>query len=193
MAEVRHAQFLPDVTDGFRRCQRAALAVAFVTASGLELDEVAAAINDAVESGAHLRILLDLSTGNTDPSAVWSLVSLSASHPTVQVRAALPDEGRLLHSKFYLFDLGEELLLVTGSANLSEQALTLSIEHGLTIRGGKDDPLLNEAAQFFDTIWDSPASRPVGNEVARLYEEFCGRRRALHVRAERRSRASWSV
>jgi len=191
MAKVQQAQFLPDLADGFRRCRSASLAVAFVTESGLEIDEVADAVQQALDSDAQLRILLDLSLGNTDPSAVWSLLALAGAHPTVQIRAALPNDGRLLHAKFYLFDFGEELALVTGSANLSEAALTANIEHGMTVRGSRNDPLIDGAIQFFTQLWQSPASRPINDEAARLYEEFCGRRRTLQARAERRSRASW--
>lgn len=191
MTKVQQAQFLSDLTDGFRRCRSVSLAVAFITESGLEMYEVAAAVRQALDSDAQLRILLDLSLGNTDPSAVWSLLALAGTHPTVQIRAALPNDGRLLHSKFYLFDYGNELGLVTGSANLSQAALTTNIEHGLTVRGSRDEPLIAEAVQFFNQLWQSPASRPINDEAARLYEEFCGRRRTLQARAERRSRASW--
>ncbi len=191
MAEVQQAQFLPDLTDGFRRCRSASLAVAFVTESGLELDEIADALRHALDSDAQVRVLLDLSLGNTDPSAVWSLLALAGTHPTVQIRAALPNDDRLLHSKFYLFDYGNELGLVTGSANLSRAALTTNIEHGLTVRGSRNEPLIADAIQFFNQLWQSPASRPINDEAARLYEEFCGRRRTLQTRAERRSRASW--
>lgn len=191
MADVQQAQFLSDLTDGLRRCRSASMAVAFVTESGLKLDDVAPAIQQALDSDAQLRILLDLSLGNTDPSAVWKLVALAGQHPTVQVRAALLNDGRLLHSKFYLFDYGQELTLVTGSANLSRPALTANIEHGLTVRAPRTDPLIAEAIRFFDELWKSPAARPIDDEAARLYEEFCGRRRVLEGRAQRRSRASW--
>jgi len=191
MVDVRHAEFLRDLADSFRQCRRASLAVAFITRPGLELEDVATAVRTAVEADANLRILLDLSTGNTDPSAVWSLVGLANTHPTVQLRAVLPDGGRVLHSKFYLFDLGADLVLITGSANLSASALTANIEHGFTARGLRDEGIIAEAMRFFDTIWQSPASRPVDDKAARLYEEFCGRRRMLQTRAEKRSRASW--
>lgn len=189
MADVRSAQFLADVSQAFRQCRNASLAVAFVSQSGLELNEFKPALESALGAGASVRLLLDLSMGNTDPTAVWGLVTLSETYPHAEVRALLPEQGHLLHSKFYLFDLGSEVVLVSGSANLTGPAFTSNVEHGLTITGTHDDPLLAGATGFFEQMWRSPASRLVDRQAARLYEDYCGRLRAGQSRAEKRARA----
>lgn len=193
MAEVRAASFRQDLVAGLHLAREADLAVAFVRKSGLDLPDVRAKLEAALSRGARIRLILDLATGNTDPAAVWDLVTLAEAHGKLQVRTLLADQGEpgALHAKFYLFRERGHGVLITGSANLTGPGLEENVEHGITVSGPTSDPLLSHARRFFDGLWESPRAVSVDRQAALLYEEFCGRRRSAEERGRRRSRAAW--
>ena len=189
--DIRSANFLIDVADGFASCESASLAVAFITQSGLDLPEINKQLTDAVTRGANIRLMVDLLSGNTDPAAVWQLRSWSKDAGNLDVRALLPANNRLLHSKFYLFQNDDQFKLISGSANLSAPAYLQNVEHGILIHGSVEESQFIEAQTFYDELWSSPDAMPLDDESARLYEEFCGRIRATRRRSASRAQGIW--
>lgn len=192
MRQIEAAGFARELKAGLRSATRVDVAVAYVTKPGLEFANLSSDLRSALARRVQVRLLLDLQTGNTDPSAVWDLVGLSETHRAkFQLRALLPDGSSLLHSKFYLFASRREVTVLTGSANWSEPALSVNIEHGLMASLAPTDPLAAGAQAFFAGVWNSARARPVDREAARLYEEFCGRLRVSSQRGQKRSAAAW--
>ena len=58
--------------------------------------------------------------------------------------------------------------------------------------GTLEDEVLRDATVRFDDLWVSDEAFDIDEEAARLYEAYCGRRRAVAERANRRSRAAWN-
>ena len=187
--QVSTSNFATDVPGIFQAEGHVDVAVAFVSEPGLAL--VRSALQQKLESGTRVRLLLDLKEGATDPSALWDLVALNSSFPsTFHLKAYLPEDG-ILHSKVYISGHGNDAILITGSANLSRAALQVNVEHGLRLVGTAQEELVTEASEEFEQLWNSQHAYRLDEEAARLYETYCGRRRTASARGHRRARGSW--
>ena len=187
---VRTANPLDDVRCILERPGDVSIAVAFVTASGV--NEIRPQLVSKLASGSLVRVLMDLRDAATDPSAIWDLLTLSAGHGNrLQLRAFVADTG-ILHTKLYIAREEPDLEIMTGSANLSRPAFHHNEEHGIYLTGNLEDDVLREAATRFDDLWSAKSAYDIDEEAARLYEAYCGRRRAVAERARRRSTAAWN-
>ena len=187
--ELNTANFFEDITRVFESDGDLDLAVAFVSNAGLAL--VHLPLEQKLASGRRVRLLLDLQEGATDPTALWSLVALAQTYSSsLFLKAYVPNEG-ILHSKVYINEAGNDVILITGSANLSEAALTENVEHGLVVAGTTSDQLIAEARVEFERLWNSEYAFNVDEEAARLYETYAGLRWASLTRGQRRARGSW--
>lgn len=187
---VRTANPLDDVRRILERPGDVSIAVAFVTSSGV--DEIRPQLVSKLDSGNLVRVLMDLRDAATDPSAIWDLLALSADHGNLlQLRAFVADTG-ILHTKLYIAREEPDLEIMTGSANLSASAFHYNEEHGIYLTGNLDDDVLREAAIRFDDLWSADSAYDVDEEAARLYEAYCGRRRAVAERARRRAASAWN-
>ena len=189
MPEISTAAFLEDVSRMLEAPGDTSIAVAFITALGI--DEIRPQLLRKLESGNSIRMLIDLQEAATDPSALWDLLALASDYQLrLQLRAYIPDSG-ILHAKVYINATAQETMVVTGSANLSRAAFHENAEHGARIAGTESDDLLDGTVSWFNDLWNSDKAYPIDEEAARLYERFCGRRRAVLNRAQRRSRSAW--
>ena len=183
------ARFSEDVPNVFGLDGDLDLAVAFVTDPGLSL--VRPSLEQKLASGRRIRLLLDLQEGATDPTALWGLVTLAHIYTSsLLLKAYVPNQG-ILHSKVYINEAGNDVTLITGSANLSAAALTDNVEHGLHLIGTTSDRVIAEAREEFELLWNSQYAFGIDDEAARLYETYCGLRRASLTRGQRRARGSW--
>ena len=190
MLQVRTAAPLQDVRSILDTPGDVSIAVAFVTESGI--DEIRSQLVSKLDSGALVRILVDLQDAATDPSALWDLLALAANYENLlHLRAFVPSRG-ILHTKLYIARDEPSLAVLTGSANLTGPAFHHNAEHGVHMTGTLDDVVLRDATARFNDLWLSDRSFAIDEEAARLYEAYCGRRRAVADRANRRSRAAWN-
>ena len=189
-SKANTAEFLSDLRNILTSPGDVRIAVAFVTKAGL--DEIRAQLLQKLESGGSVRILIDLKEGTTDPSALWDLLTL-VNQPNYQLelRAYVPTQG-ILHSKLFLNVYDDSAQLLTGSANLSFTAFYENVEHGIHAQGTTVDNVIGDAISNFDTLWFSNEASTIDEEAARLYETYCGRRRAILTRSQRRSTAAWN-
>ena len=187
--EISTARFYQDISNIIEQRGRLDFAVAFITESGLSL--VRDILEGKLESGSPIRLLVDLKEGATDPTALWSLVALARDYPgSLFLKAYVPNQG-ILHSKVFINEEGEYATLISGSANLSEAALTLNVEHGLKVVGEPSDIVISEARQEFEGLWNSEYAFNIDEEAVRRYEIYAGLQRTSLSRAERRSRGAW--
>ena len=188
--DTRTTEVLKDLGDLLTAPGDVSCAVAFITASGLA--EVRDQLLQKLESGNQVRVLVDLQEGATDPSALWDLRAVSTEHsPRLQLRAYVPDRG-ILHSKLYMNLDGANGIVLTGSANLSFAALHENVEHGIRLSGAASDTVIRDATAQFEELWTSDSAFDIDDEAVRLYETYCGRRRAALTRSQRRSKAAWN-
>lgn len=187
---VRTANPLDDARRILERPGDVSIAVAFVTSSGV--DEIRPQLVAKLDSGSLVRVLMDLRDAATDPSAIWDLLALSTDYGNLlQLRAFVADTG-ILHTKLYIAREEPGLEIMTGSANLSFSAFHHNEEHGIYLTGNLEDDVLREAATRFDDLWSATSAYDIDEEAARLYEAYCGRRRAVAERARRRSSSAWN-
>ena len=187
--QLNTANFFEDITRVFESDGELDLAVAFVSNAGLAL--VNLPLEQKLASGRRVRLLLDLQEGATDPTALWNLVALAQTYSSsLFLKAYVPNEG-ILHSKVYISEVGSDVILITGSANLSLAALTENVEHGLVVSGTTSDQLITDAQVEFERLWNSENAFNIDEEAARLYETYAGLRRASLTRGQRRARGSW--
>ena len=190
--QLNTANFAADVPGIFEKAGDVDVAVAFVSEPGLAL--VRTALQQKLESGGRLRLLLDLVVGATDPRALREMVTLNAEFPSnFLLKAYLPKKG-ILHSKVYISENGKDATLITGSANLSGAALQENVEHGLRLVGTTEEQTIKEALVKFEQLWNSQHAYPIDEEAARLYETYINRlRRTSLTRRQRRAQGSWQA
>ena len=168
-----------------------AISVAFVSKAGL--DEIRPQILELLARGGRLRCLVDLTAANTDPSAIWDLLAIKKTNPKqLELRTYLTEDDGFLHSKLFIGTrLKKDVTIITGSANLSHAALFDNVEHGVLVTGEPDEGVVADSISYFEQIWSSAESKPIDEEAARLYESYCGRKRAAQRRAQRKSTSAW--
>lgn len=187
--QINTADFARDVPAIFGAVGDVDIAVAFVSQPGLSL--VRQSLQQKLESGDRVRLLLDLEEGATDPAALWELIALNSNFPSnLLVKAYIPENG-ILHSKVYISGDGIGAILITGSANLSAAALQDNVEHGLCLVGTPQERAIEEALAEFELLWSSQYAFRLDEEAARLYEIYAGLRRTSFARGLRRARGSW--
>lgn len=186
---VKQVDYSRDINTIIAGGESLSFAVAYITRSGLDL--IRSSLEARLETGVQVRILIDISSGSTDPAAVWELLALSQKYPSLALRAYLPEGDSILHSKLYIQTAQHEVKFVTGSANLSGPALLASKEHGLLASGPPNDFLMSGATAFFEGLWNSNQAKPINEETALLYETYAGRKRSAQQRADRRVAAAW--
>ena len=192
MSVVRRANPKEDLPKLVASGRDLSFAVAYVTQAGLGAirDELRKLLDEERE----IRLILDLASGSTDPSAVWDLRGLANQHPSLRIKTIVPDaSGKSLHSKLYLAHSDEGITFLTGSANLTFGGLVRNYEHGVFLDGSPNERDARDALAAFEELWTSPQARVVDDEAARLYEAYCGRLRTSQTRAERRAQSSWTA
>ena len=189
MTTIRNADYGTDISWLFSSSGDVSIAVAYVSAEGL--DVVNPQIQTLLRNGHRVRFLIDLHSGNTDPSAVWSLVELQDSYEGMTVKTFLPDnDGGNLHAKLYLSQTGDEVNSIVGSGNLTGAALRRNAEYGVVLKSPPDSQENAMLLEAFESLWNNSKVRIIDREAARLYELYCGRLRTSWLRGERRSRGA---
>ena len=84
MTTIRTADYAADIPWLLSSTGDVSIAVAYVSKGGLDI--VKPQIEALLRDNQQVRFLIDLHSGNTDPSAVWSLVELQDSHEGIRVR-----------------------------------------------------------------------------------------------------------
>ena len=189
MTTIRTADYAADIPWLLSSTGDVSIAVAYVSKGGLDI--VKPQIEALLRDNQQVRFLIDLHSGNTDPSAVWSLVELQDSHEGMTVKTLLPDkDGGNLHAKLYLSKTRDEVNSIVGSGNLTGAALSRNAEYGVVLKSPSDSRENAMLLGAFESLWNNSQARIVNREAARLYELYCGRLRTSWLRGERRSRGA---
>ncbi len=141
------------------------MAVSFLLDSGARL--IVEHLRDFLERGGRARILVSDYLDVTDPMALRRLSDLSGDL-TLRIYEA---ESIGFHPKSYIFMDGSEGVAFVGSSNLSEPALTSSIEWNYKVVSSHDVDGFREIRNGFDAIFSSYAAVPVTSSWIERYEE----------------------
>ena len=186
---IRSADYQADIPWLLSSSGDVSLAVAYVSKEGL--DTIMPQIETLLRERRQVRFLIDLQSGNTDPSAVWSLIELQEAHERMTLKTLLPVEDRgNLHAKLYLAEAPDGVRSIVGSGNLTGAALTRNAEYGIVLDCSSDSQENTMLREAFESLWNNPQARNVDREAARLYELYSGRLRTSWLSGERRSRGA---
>lgn len=119
--------------------------VAFVTQSGIAL--IKSQLADLKAKNVFGKILISPYLDFNDPLAMKELLKLK----NVEVRVS-PSEIQL-HSKFYLFEQGQKQVLISGSSNLTGNALKKNYEWNIKLTSTDNGNIISETKREFERVW----------------------------------------
>lgn len=140
-------------------------AVAFALRSGVDL--LFPHLEDLLDRGGRLRLLVGDYLGASDPRALRRLLDL----PEAADLRVFDASATAFHPKSWLFRFrdGTGALLV-GSSNLSRSALEGGVEWNLRLFGDRDAPALAEARDAFARLMARPEVAPLTDDWIDAYE-----------------------
>ena len=144
-------------------CERFTFCVAFITKSGLT--PLLQTLKELEEWGIPGRILTTDYLTFTEPDALKTLEKLQ----NIRLRMYKTQGSLGFHAKGYIFQKGELLRIIMGSANMTQGALTVNKEWNAklvtTVQGEWAQKVQNE----FENLWNSEHAL----EFADFYENYC--------------------
>ena len=160
-------RLLPQLLDRLsdRALDRIDMAVSFVMKSGLA--RILRPLEDALDRGAHVRILTTDYLAITDPDALTQLADL-AEDPDRRLEVRLFSGGSVaFHPKAYIFwsSAGETAAGYVGSSNLSASGIDGGVEWNL----GTDR--VEQLVAGFESLWTDGRSKPLDATILGEYRE----------------------
>ena len=137
---------LADLQEELAKCQSFYISVAFITQSGIAL--IKSQLSDLMDKGIKGKILISPYLDFNGPIAMQELLKLK----NVEVR--LTPESMQMHAKFYLFEHKGKQVLISGSSNLTHNALKINYEWNIKLTSTYNGELIRATKLEFDKIWD---------------------------------------
>lgn len=137
---------LKDIQEELSQCQAFYISVAFITQSGIAL--IKSQLSDLMDKGINGKILISPYLDFNDPIAMKELLKLK----NVEVR--LTPESLQMHAKFYLFEHKGKQVLISGSSNLTHNALKINYEWNIKLTSTHNGELIQATKKEFEKIWD---------------------------------------
>ncbi|WP_134500732.1 DUF3427 domain-containing protein [Microvirga pakistanensis] len=160
--------FLPHLLVHMDQATVCDIAVAFLLDSGARL--IVEHLKDFLVRGGRARILVGDYLNVTEPVALRRLADLEGDL-TLRVYETA---SRGFHLKSYVFLTDSDGVAFVGSSNLSEAALTTSIEWNYKVVSSHDTLGFSEIRGGFEELFDDHASVPVTPDWIDLYEQRRG-------------------
>ena len=136
---------LKDIQEELSKCQAFYISVAFITQSGIAL--IKSQLSDLMDKGIKGKILISPYLDFNDPVAMQELLKLK----NVEVR--LTQESLQMHAKFYLFEHEGKQVLISGSSNLTHNALKINYEWNIKLTSTHNGELIQATKKEFEKIW----------------------------------------
>lgn len=136
---------LKDIQEELSKCQAFYISVAFITQSGIAL--IKSQLSDLMDKGIKGKILISPYLDFNDPVAMQELLKLR----NVEVR--LTPESLQMHAKFYLFEHDRKQVLISGSSNLTHNALKINYEWNIKLTSTHNGELIQATKKEFEKIW----------------------------------------
>jgi superfamily II DNA or RNA helicase/HKD family nuclease len=157
--------FLPSLLEAINHADDIAIATAFIRMTGVRL--IQAALGDALERGARVRILTGDYLGVTDPQALRYLMLLQEQGANVKVFES--QNKTSFHMKAYLFTRSETLghregCAFIGSSNLSHAALVSGLEWNLKVDEAEDQGRFAHILSEYQTLYANPWCKALSHQ-----------------------------
>jgi superfamily II DNA or RNA helicase/HKD family nuclease/diadenosine tetraphosphate (Ap4A) HIT family hydrolase len=156
---------LPHLITYMDQADRCEIAVAFLLDSGARL--ILNHLEDLLARGGAARVLIGDYLDVTDPVALRRLADLDGN---LDLRVYQSGNDRGFHLKSYTFLSSAEGVSFVGSSNISEPALTTSIEWNYKVISSHDVGGFGQIRQAFDNLFDAPATTAVTPAWIDAYE-----------------------
>ena len=166
--------FLPHLILHMDQADTCDIAVAFLLDSGAR--RIVEHLKDFLDRGGKARILVGDYLDVTEPIALRRLADLEGDLSL----KVYETQTKGFHLKSYIFVKGSEGVAFVGSSNLSEPALTTSIEWNYKVVSSHDTHGFREIRDGFEALFNDRASVSASEDWIERYE----RRRIVPIRGE---------
>lgn len=157
--------FLPSLLEAINHATEICIATAFIRMTGVRL--IQAALVDAIDRKATVRILTGDYLGITDPNALRYLMLLQRQGAQVKV---FKSGGKYsFHMKAYLFTHSvngtvDDGCAFIGSSNISQTALENGLEWNLKIDRAEDEQRFQQVIDEYDALYIDPRCKPLTHQ-----------------------------
>ncbi|MDK8073819.1 DUF3427 domain-containing protein [Alloscardovia omnicolens] len=152
---------ITDIDEELRKCSAFYFSVAFVTQSGIGL--IKTQLKDLEDQGVHGKIIISPYLDFNDPLALRDLLKLK----NVDVRMSPPELQ--LHAKYYMFEHDNQHVIISGSSNLTGNALKRNYEWNIKLTSAQDGDLVYRTREEFKRVWDM--AEPLTEALIFAYEK----------------------
>ncbi len=171
MTSLEIAQLPADIQALLELKGSKSFAVAYVDGYGVDIIEEH--LSDELGKQHEFRLLVDLKSCGSRPEAIERLAMLSESeqNPSFECREFyIRGYGfAILHSKLFISHTNDKVTFITGSHNLTKNALKRNKEHGLRVESAATDSVGEETLKEFNCLWEDTRAVALTAERARQY------------------------
>ncbi len=153
------------VKDNIGTAKACYILTSFVMNSGVKLLEES--LRQAAENGSDIKICTGDYLYITQPEALERLIRI---HPSIEVRL-WKSKGISFHPKAYIFENDLDGIFYVGSSNMSRSALTKGVEWNVSITGGEENDIVENAIEEFLALYHDEATMPLNEETVKQYRE----------------------
>ncbi len=157
---------LTTIEKEMKGCDDLFISVAFITMGGIA--PLLGTLKDLEKQGVQGRILTTDYLMFSDPRALDKLASLN----NLNVRVFKTGENNVgFHTKGYIFHNGDNLRIIIGSSNLTQDAITKNHEWNTRLVSSMDGAIAKDIEAEFNDLWDSSVCyEEYREEYSDLYE-----------------------
>lgn len=166
LSNSRGRKVLTAIEKEMKGCDDLFISVAFITMGGIA--PLLGTLKDLEKQGTHGRILTTDYLMFSEPRALDKLASLN----NLDIRVFKTGENNVgFHTKGYMFHNGDNLRIIVGSSNLTQDALTRNHEWNTRLVSSTEGAYAKDIESEFDDLWDSSVCyEEYRDEYANLYE-----------------------
>jgi len=167
------------ISKELKNSQVVTLAVAFLKQSGLNM--LKADIEKALRRNVKFELYIGLSFGTTDASALEDLIQLSKKTGQIELYLLFPKSNITFHPKVWLFENGNNVNIISGSANLTKGGLSTNHECSLQTKVTKTDAIYQQLKQYFEDLKKDKTAVIATAKLIRQYIPYSKRQRGRQI------------
>lgn len=166
LSNTHGRKVLTAIEKEMKGCDDLFISVAFITMGGIA--PLLGTFKDLEKQGTHGRILTTDYLMFSDPRALNKLASLS----NLEVRVFKTGANNVgFHTKGYMFHNGDNLRIIIGSSNLTQDAITKNHEWNTRLVSSMEGAYAKDIEIEFNDLWNSSVSyEEYKDEYEQLYE-----------------------
>lgn len=163
---------LSDINIELETCEEFIFSVAFITDSGLE--PLLMTLKELEKRGVRGKILTTNYLNFTNPKALKTLSKLK----NIDLRMYFIKNNSSVgfHTKGYIFKHKDIFHIITGSSNLTKNAISKNKEWNTKIVASKDGEYCKELISEFNRMWESPSTKKIDQNLLNKYEKIFNKR-----------------